>query len=98
MLTTMVAPLQEERIVPIISRVYSVQRIREALAYVGEGQHIGKVVISHTSKGMVDRTEQCIQRLVEQKQRADAEQAHSFTNDRRERIQYRAASHADWRD
>jgi polyketide synthase PksM len=48
MLTTMVAPLQEERIVPIISRVYSVQRIREALAYVGEGQHIGKVVISHT--------------------------------------------------
>ena len=96
MLTTMVAPLQEERIVPIISRVYSVQRIREALAYVGEGQH--KVVISHTSKGMVDRTEQCIQRLVEQKQRADAEQAHSFTNDRRERMQYRAASHADWRD
>jgi Zinc-binding dehydrogenase len=87
MLTTMVAPLQEERIVPIISRVYSVQRIREALAYVGEGQHIGKVVISHTSKGMV-----------EQKQRADAEQAHSFTNDRRERMQYRAASHADWRD
>jgi hypothetical protein len=61
------------------------------------------VVISHTPEGMVDRTEQCIQRLVEQKQRAEAEQAeaeqaHSFTNDRRERMQYRAASHADWRD
>jgi hypothetical protein len=98
MLTTMVALLQEEGIVPIISRVYPVQRIREALAYVGEGRHIGKVVISHTPEGMVDRTEQCIQRLVEQKQRADAEQAHSFTNDRRERMQYRAASHADWRD
>jgi Zinc-binding dehydrogenase len=98
MLTTMVALLQEERIVPIISRVYPVQRIREALAYVGEGRHIGKVVISHTPGGMVDRTEQCIQRLVEQKQRAEAEQAHSFTSDRRERMQYRAASHADWRD
>jgi hypothetical protein len=75
MLTTMVAPLQEERIVPIISRVYSVQRIREALAYVGEGRHIGKVVISHTAEDMIDRTEQCIQRLVEQKRRAEAERA-----------------------
>jgi polyketide synthase PksN len=63
----------EERIVPIVSRVYPVQRIREALAYVGEGRHIGKVVISHTAEGMVDRTEQCIQRLVEQKKRAEAE-------------------------
>src|SRR5262245_5800725 len=43
------------------------------LAYVGEERHIGKVVISHTAEGMVDRTEQCIQRLVEQKQRAEAE-------------------------
>jgi len=79
MLTTMVALLQEEGIVPIISRVYPVQRIREALAYMGEGRHIGKVVISHTSEGMVDRTEQCIQRLVEQKQRAEADQTHSLS-------------------
>ena len=57
MLTAMVALLHEERIVPIVSRVYPVQRIREALAYVGEGRHIGKVVISHTAEGMVDRTE-----------------------------------------
>ena len=75
----MVVLLQEERIVPIISCVYPVQRIREALAYVGEGRHIGKAVISHTPEGMVDRTEQCIQRLVEQKQRAEAEQAHSLS-------------------
>lgn len=69
----------EERIVPIVSRIYPVQRIREALAYLGEGRHIGKVVISHTAEGMVDRTEQCIQRLVEQKQRAEAEQARSLS-------------------
>src|SRR5262249_24127918 len=72
MLHTMVALLQEERLVPIVSRVYPVHQIREALAYVGEGRHIGKVVISHTSEAMVDRTEHCIQRLVQQKQRADA--------------------------
>jgi NADPH:quinone reductase-like Zn-dependent oxidoreductase len=75
MLHTMVALLREERIVPIVSRVYPVHQIREALAYVGEGRHIGKVVISHTSEAMVDRTEHCIQRLVQQKQRAEAARA-----------------------
>ena len=78
MLTTMVTLLQEERIVPIVSRVYPVRRITEALAYVGEGRHIGKVVISHTAEGMVDRTEQCLQRLVEQKRRAEAERTPSL--------------------
>ncbi|HXH10353.1 MAG TPA: SDR family NAD(P)-dependent oxidoreductase [Alphaproteobacteria bacterium] len=76
-LTTMVELLRDERIVPIVSRVYPVQRIGEALAYVAEGRHIGKVVISHTREDMVDRTEQCIQDLVAQKRRADAERAHT---------------------
>jgi threonine dehydrogenase-like Zn-dependent dehydrogenase len=69
-LTTMVTLLREERLVPIVSRVYPLPRIVEALAYVAEGRHIGKVVISHTDTEMVDRTEQCIERLVQQKHRA----------------------------
>ena len=77
MLTTMVELLRDERIVPIVSRVYPLQHIGEALAYVAEGRHIGKVVISHTREDMVDRTEQCIQDLVAQKRRADAERAHA---------------------
>ncbi|MWV45370.1 SDR family NAD(P)-dependent oxidoreductase [Paenibacillus sp. HJL G12] len=70
-LNTMVEMIESEQIVPIVSRIYPIGQIQEALDYVGKGQHIGKVVISHTSREMVDLTEHCIQRLQEQKRRCE---------------------------
>lgn len=70
-LNTMVEMIESEQIVPIVSRIYPIGQIQEALDYVGKGQHIGKVVISHTSREMVDLTDHCIQRLQEQKRRCE---------------------------
>jgi polyketide synthase PksN len=66
-LKKMVSLIQAEKIVPIVSRVYPVEQIKEAMEYVGQGRHIGKVVISHTSQTMTDFTDKCIRRLLEQK-------------------------------
>lgn len=67
MLKSMITLLESQKLVPIVSRVYPFNQIKEALDYVSQGQHIGKVVISHSYKEMVDNTEQLIQRLIEQK-------------------------------
>jgi len=51
---------------PVVSRIYPVARIAEALRYVTEARHIGKVVISHTATEVEDRSEACIQALLAQ--------------------------------
>ena len=53
-------------LVPIVSRIYPVGEIAEALRYVAQGEHIGKVVISHARDTMLDCTQRCIERMVEQ--------------------------------
>lgn len=67
----MIEMLQAEEIVPIVSRIYPVEQIKEALDYVEQGRHIGKVVISHTQQTMIDLTSDCIQRLIEQKRNCE---------------------------
>ena len=66
-LTLMVSMIQSQQIVPIVSRIYPVHQVKEALAYVGQGQHIGKVVLSHTNQTMIDCTELCLQRMLDHK-------------------------------
>ncbi|MED1663365.1 SDR family NAD(P)-dependent oxidoreductase [Brevibacillus laterosporus] len=72
LLTTMVSLLESEKIVPIVSRVYPLQQITEALEYVGEGKHIGKVVISHTAQDMMDYSDLLIQRMQLQKEKSES--------------------------
>ena len=67
LLTLMVSLIQSQQIVPIVSRIYPIHQIKEALDYVDQGQHIGKVVISHTNQTMIDCTDYCIQRLIDHK-------------------------------
>jgi polyketide synthase PksN len=66
-LETMASMLQANAIVPLVSRVYPLNQITEALQYVSEGRHLGKVVISHTSQEMVDRTGECAEALRRQR-------------------------------
>ncbi len=61
--------LEAGHIVPIVSRIYPISRIKDALQYVARGEHIGKVVISHTLEATVDCTDRCIERLREQMRR-----------------------------
>ncbi|MBT2288313.1 SDR family NAD(P)-dependent oxidoreductase [Paenibacillus albidus] len=70
-LENMVKLLESEQIVPIVSRIYPKEQMKEAMEYVGRGEHVGKVVISHTGKEMVDLTDHCIQRLIQQKRRCE---------------------------
>ncbi len=69
----MVEWLRSGRIVPIVSRIYPFEQIKEALTFVGQGTHIGKVVVSHAATSMIDCTEQCIERMLVQYRRAGAE-------------------------
>ena len=66
-LTLMGSLIQTRKIVPIVSRIYPIHQINEALEFVDQGQHIGKVVISHTNQTMIDCTDICIQRLLDHK-------------------------------
>lgn len=70
-LQAMVALLEAELITPILSRVYPFSDIAGAIQYVGQGQHIGKVVISHTCEQMIDYTDMCIARMLEQQRNAE---------------------------
>jgi acyl transferase domain-containing protein/D-arabinose 1-dehydrogenase-like Zn-dependent alcohol dehydrogenase/acyl carrier protein/NAD(P)-dependent dehydrogenase (short-subunit alcohol dehydrogenase family)/SAM-dependent methyltransferase len=70
-LAQMAAWAEAGLIVPTVSRIYPLRQIAAALEYVSAGQHVGKVVISHTAETMEDRLETCIAGLAEQKQRAD---------------------------
>ncbi|NQZ10676.1 MAG: polyketide synthase dehydratase domain-containing protein, partial [Algicola sp.] len=70
LLAPMTAMLQNQQIVPIVSRIYPASQITDALHYVSQGQHIGKVVISHSAQQMTDLTEDCLNRVRDQRQRA----------------------------
>lgn len=71
MFDTMRRLLEQELIVPIVSRIYPFHQIVDALEYVGRGEHIGKVVISHTRQTMQDCRDLCIERMVRQKKKAE---------------------------
>jgi acyl transferase domain-containing protein/D-arabinose 1-dehydrogenase-like Zn-dependent alcohol dehydrogenase len=62
----LVALFEAGDLVPIVSRIYPVRDIAEALRYVAQGEHVGKVVISHARDTMLDCTQRCIERMVEQ--------------------------------
>lgn len=70
-LQLMVSWLESEKIVPIVSRIYPIQQLVEALEFVSHGKHIGKVVISHTQPTLTDITDRCLERLLAQKQKAE---------------------------
>ncbi|MCP4459324.1 MAG: zinc-binding dehydrogenase, partial [Cytophagales bacterium] len=74
-LSTMNALIESEQIVPIVSRIYPIYQMVEALHYVAQGNHIGKVVMSHTREKMTDMTEVCIQNVLEQRRNATRESA-----------------------
>lgn len=69
-LVVMMRLLEQRSIVPIVSRIYPFSKIAEALEYVGRGEHLGKVVLSHECDEVVDLTDACIQGLLQQEQRA----------------------------
>ena len=56
-------------ITPITTRIYPISQIREAFKYVSAGQHVGKVVISHTAENFVDTTQQCVDELIRHKRK-----------------------------
>ena len=70
----LLAPLTEllaqEHLVPIVSRVYPLTQMAQAMQYVSQGQHIGKVVISHSDTEMQDLYDDCLARVRQQRQRA----------------------------
>ena len=55
--------LSNSSIAPIVSRIYPIHRLAEAISHVSEGGHIGKVVMSHTADRLVDATEECQQAM-----------------------------------
>jgi len=57
-------------LVPIVSRVYPIHQIREALEYVERAEHIGKVVVSHTMSTVEDWRDRCVDRMLEQRKLA----------------------------
>ncbi|WP_268410861.1 MupA/Atu3671 family FMN-dependent luciferase-like monooxygenase [Alteromonas sp. a30] len=66
----MVDMVEAQLIVPIVSRVYPYAAIQDALKYVSQGEHIGKVVISHQATQMQDCTQECIAMMQRQRQQA----------------------------
>ena len=70
MFSKMNALIESKRIVPIVSRIYPIYQMVDALNYVAQGNHIGKVVMSHTADTMTDLKESCIQNLLVQKKKA----------------------------
>ncbi|MCP5007127.1 MAG: zinc-binding dehydrogenase, partial [Planctomycetes bacterium] len=74
-LSAMNVLVESGQIVPIVSRIYPIYQMVEALNYVAQGNHIGKVVMSHTRETMTDMTEICIQNVLEQRRKANRESA-----------------------
>ncbi|MBW8688280.1 SDR family NAD(P)-dependent oxidoreductase [Chitinophaga rhizophila] len=70
MMSAVVAMAEAGEITPIVSRIYPIADIADALKYVDKGAHIGKVVISHQARQMQDLTVDCIQRLQQVRKRA----------------------------
>ena len=63
---------KEELIVPVVSRVYPLSDYKAALEYVATGEHIGKVVLSHTAIEFQDKEVDLVRRMNEQRLRAKA--------------------------
>ena len=66
----MVELVEQGKIHPVVSRIYPLDQIGEAMAYVESGQHLGKVVISHTATEMVDHEANLREKLSNQKKQA----------------------------
>jgi acyl transferase domain-containing protein/NADPH:quinone reductase-like Zn-dependent oxidoreductase len=62
--------LARREVVPVVTRVYPRAQLREALEYVGRGEHVGKVVLSAEATRMQDHTEEVIESLLDQARRA----------------------------
>ncbi|MCP5004444.1 MAG: zinc-binding dehydrogenase, partial [Planctomycetes bacterium] len=69
-LSDMNALIESGKIVPIVSRIYPIYQMVEALNFVAQGNHIGKIVMSHTRETMIDMSEVCIQNVLEQMKKA----------------------------
>ena len=52
--------IESKQLVPVVSKIYPINKIKSALSYVAQGRHIGKVVVSHTAKEVVDCTNDCL--------------------------------------
>lgn len=71
-LAKMLEMTEADKLAPIVSRIYPLSQMRDALEFVAAGNHIGKVVISHTAAVMTDCEEECLERVRRQRQRAVA--------------------------
>src|SRR5690606_7514154 len=58
-LESLVSALEAGSIVPLVSHVYPFERVSEAMALVANAGHVGKVVLSHESSALEDRTNVC---------------------------------------
>lgn len=70
LLEKMVEMIEADEISPIISRIYPRSQIRDALQFVASGNHVGKIVVSHTATEMTDCEEACLERVRQQRRRA----------------------------
>lgn len=66
-LEKMVQMVEEGAIVPIVSKIYPMNKIKEAMQYVSKGKHIGKVVISHQKMNIIDLQDKCLSDINSQK-------------------------------
>ncbi|MCW5583944.1 MAG: SDR family NAD(P)-dependent oxidoreductase, partial [Gammaproteobacteria bacterium] len=63
--------VESKEIVPVVSKIYPITYIKEALQYVARGEHIGKVVMTHTGENIVDCLDICLDHLEQQAKRAE---------------------------
>ncbi|WP_261595463.1 SDR family NAD(P)-dependent oxidoreductase, partial [Pseudoalteromonas holothuriae] len=68
-LEKMVEMVESGEIVPVVSMVYPVNQIQDALQYLAEGKHVGKVVLSHRNNEVEDLTDHCVNALRAHKRR-----------------------------
>ncbi|ODS25133.1 hypothetical protein AB835_00250 [Candidatus Endobugula sertula] len=69
-LAQMVSWIESGDLVSTVSRIYPLDQIGEALRYVSAGEHIGKVVVSHTATEPMDCRQRCIDNVLKQGQMA----------------------------
>ncbi|MBL4763655.1 MAG: zinc-binding dehydrogenase, partial [Gammaproteobacteria bacterium] len=68
-LEKMVEMVESEQIIPVVSKIYPIAQIQNALQYLSEGKHVGKVVISHRHEQIEDTTDDCVRALQAHKRR-----------------------------
>ncbi|HZZ67813.1 MAG TPA: beta-ketoacyl synthase N-terminal-like domain-containing protein [Phenylobacterium sp.] len=71
-LRLMVEMVEAGQLEPIASRIYPLGLIREALELVAAGEHVGKIVISHTATAIQDCEAACLEGIRAQGRRAGA--------------------------